>query len=165
MPIQTKPPPGNYHFESAKSEQTHIGIAYASVPETHPDYYVARMAVEILSGGMSGRLFTEVREKRGLCYSVGASYGSLKDQASIIGYAGTNVIAFASDAGLLHRRGASAFGWCDRGRAEPPQDQVDFQHDHAERIGRSQGGCDRRMTFSCGGGYARWMRSRMRSME
>jgi predicted Zn-dependent peptidase len=33
-----------------------------------------RMAVEVLSGGMSGRLFTEVREKRGLCYSVWAGY-------------------------------------------------------------------------------------------
>ena len=55
-----------------------------------PGYYIARMAVEILSGGMSGRLFTEVREKRGLCYSVGASYSSLKHQASIMGYAGTS---------------------------------------------------------------------------
>jgi predicted Zn-dependent peptidase len=88
--IQLLPPPGNYHFEESKSEQTHIGIAYASVPETHPDYYTARMAVEILSGGMSGRLFTEVREKRGLCYSVGANYSTLKGYGSILGYAGTS---------------------------------------------------------------------------
>jgi predicted Zn-dependent peptidase len=39
---------------------------------------------------MSGRLFTEVREKRALCYSVGASYSSLKEFASIFGYAGTS---------------------------------------------------------------------------
>jgi predicted Zn-dependent peptidase len=84
------PPPGSYHFEQAKSEQTHIGIAYPSVPETHEDYYIARMAIEVLSGGMSGRLFTEVREKRGLCYSVGASYASLKGTGSIFGYAGTS---------------------------------------------------------------------------
>jgi predicted Zn-dependent peptidase len=89
-PIKVMPPPGHYHFEPAKSEQTHIGIAYPSLPETHPDYYVARMAVEILSGGSSGRLFTEVREKRGLCYSVGVSYSSLKEQGSILGYAGTS---------------------------------------------------------------------------
>jgi predicted Zn-dependent peptidase len=48
------------------------------------------MAIECLSGGMSGRLFTEVREKRGLCYSVGASYASLKEIGSILGYAGTS---------------------------------------------------------------------------
>ncbi len=89
-PVKVLPPPGNYHFEEQKSEQTHIGIAYPSVPETHADYYTARMAVEVLSGGMSGRLFTEVREKRGLCYSVGASYASLKGIGSILGYAGTS---------------------------------------------------------------------------
>ena len=49
-----------------------------------------RLAVEVLSGGMSGRLFTEVREKRGLCYSVWAGYSSLKGQGSILGYAGTS---------------------------------------------------------------------------
>jgi predicted Zn-dependent peptidase len=88
--LPTNPPPGNFHHEAQESEQTHIGIAYGSVPETHPDYYSARMAVEVLSGGMSGRLFTEVREKRALCYSVGASYSSLKTVASIFGYAGTS---------------------------------------------------------------------------
>ena len=68
--FQLMPPPGHYHHEQQKSEQTHIGIAWPSVPETDADYYTVRMGVEVLSGGMSGRLFTEVREKRGLCYSV-----------------------------------------------------------------------------------------------
>ncbi len=76
--------------EEQQSEQTHIGIAYDSIPETNPDYYLIRLAMEVLSGGMSGRLFTEVREKRGLCYSVWAGYSSLKDQGSIFGYAGTS---------------------------------------------------------------------------
>jgi predicted Zn-dependent peptidase len=49
-----------------------------------------RMAVEVLSGGMSGRLFTEVREKRGLVYSVWAGYSSLPDRGAILGYAGTS---------------------------------------------------------------------------
>jgi predicted Zn-dependent peptidase len=89
-PIVEMPPPGNYHHEHQQSEQTHIGIAYPSIPETHPDYYVVRMAVEVLSGGMSGRLFTEVREKRGLVYSVWAGYSSLPDRGAILGYAGTS---------------------------------------------------------------------------
>jgi predicted Zn-dependent peptidase len=84
------PPPGNYYHEHQPSEQTHIGIAYPSVPETDENYYTVRMAIEILSGGMSGRLFTEVREKRALCYSVWAGYSSLKGQGSILGYAGTS---------------------------------------------------------------------------
>ena len=90
QPVKVMPPPGNYHFEHAKTEQTHIGVAYASLPETHADYYTARLAIEVLSGGSSARLFTEIREKRGLVYSVGASYASLKDQGSILAYAGTS---------------------------------------------------------------------------
>jgi len=88
--LKTKPPPGRVHHEKQKSEQTHIGLAWPSVAETDPDYYTVRMAVEVLSGGMSGRLFTEVREKRGLCYSVWAGYSSLKGQGSIMGYAGSS---------------------------------------------------------------------------
>jgi predicted Zn-dependent peptidase len=84
------PPPGNFHHEEAKSEQTHIGLAWPSVEETDPDYYTVRLAVECLSGGMSGRLFTEVREKRALCYSVWAGYSALKGRGSILGYAGTS---------------------------------------------------------------------------
>lgn len=73
------------------SKQTQIGLAYNSVPYRHPDYYNAWAAVSILSGGMSARLFTEVREKRGLCYSVYATQHSLREEARVLGYAGTTV--------------------------------------------------------------------------
>jgi len=89
-PIREMPPPGRHHHEQQKSEQTHIGIAYPSLPETDKDYYVIRTAIEVLSGGMSGRLFTEIREKRALVYNVSAGYSSLKGLGSIIGYAGTS---------------------------------------------------------------------------
>jgi predicted Zn-dependent peptidase len=72
-----------------EGNQTHIGIAYDSVPYRHPDYFQASGAVGVLSGGMSSRLFTEVREKRGLCYTVYASYHTLRDRASVLCYAGT----------------------------------------------------------------------------
>ncbi|MAG92303.1 MAG: peptidase M16 [Planctomycetaceae bacterium] len=71
------------------SSQTHIGIAYNAVPYRDPDYYAAWAAVGVLSGGMSSRLFTEVREKRGLCYSIYASLNSLYDEARVLCYAGT----------------------------------------------------------------------------
>lgn len=73
------------------STQTHIGIAYDAIEYAHPDYYKAWAAVGVLSGGMSARLFTEVRERRGLCYSVSASLNSLKHEGRVLCYAGTTV--------------------------------------------------------------------------
>jgi predicted Zn-dependent peptidase len=69
-------------------DQTQISLAYPSVPIGHPDFYPARGMVGVLSQDMSSRLFTNVREKHGLCYSVYASYETFKDRASIVGYAG-----------------------------------------------------------------------------
>jgi predicted Zn-dependent peptidase len=74
---------------SHDSTQTHIGLAYDAVPYRDPDYYTAWAAVSVLSGGMSSRLFTEVRERRGLCYSVHASLSSLREEARVLCYAGT----------------------------------------------------------------------------
>ncbi len=71
------------------STQTHIGIGYRSVPYNHPDYYAAWAAVSVLSGGSSSRLFTEVRERRGLCYSVYATLSTLKHEGRVLCYAGT----------------------------------------------------------------------------
>jgi predicted Zn-dependent peptidase len=73
-----------------ESNQTQIGVGYASVPYRHADYFAAWGAVGVLSGGMSSRLFTEVREKRGLCYSVYATYHTLRDAGSVLCYAGTS---------------------------------------------------------------------------
>lgn len=72
-----------------ESTQTQIGVAYAGVPYRDPDYYTAWAAVSVLSGGMSSRLFTEVREKRGLCYSVYATLSTLRDHGAVLCYAGT----------------------------------------------------------------------------
>jgi predicted Zn-dependent peptidase len=89
-PLQTTPGAGGYEFIPFESSQTQIGIGFPSVPYSHPDYFQARGAVGILSDGMSSRLFTEVREKRALCYSVYASCHSLRDRGSVLCYAGTS---------------------------------------------------------------------------
>ena len=73
-----------------ESNQTQIALAYPSVAYRDDDYYVASAAVGVLGDGMSSRLFTEVREKRGLCYSVYASHGTLLDRGSVFCYAGTS---------------------------------------------------------------------------
>jgi len=80
---------GRYTHIDDESAQVHIGLMTDTVRLVDEDYYNARVAVSILSGGMSARLFTEVREKRGLCYAIGARYHCLKDAAGIMCYAGT----------------------------------------------------------------------------
>jgi predicted Zn-dependent peptidase len=71
------------------SQQTHICLAFPSVAYRDPDYFRARGAVGVMSDGLSSRLFDEVREKRGLCYSIFATLHSLRDRACILCYAGT----------------------------------------------------------------------------
>ncbi|WP_117236705.1 M16 family metallopeptidase [Thermus sediminis] len=69
--------------------QVQIGLAYPDVGPEDEGFYAARLALEVLSGGMSSRLFTEVREKRGLAYAVSAFPASVKGQGLLVAYAGT----------------------------------------------------------------------------
>jgi predicted Zn-dependent peptidase len=73
-----------------ETQQTQIALAYPTVTVDSPDYYQARAMIGILGGYSSARLFTEVREKRGLCYTVYATYEVLKDRAAVLCYAGTS---------------------------------------------------------------------------
>lgn len=79
---------GNLHVDHS-SAQTHLALAYDCASYEDPMYYEARALVGVLSDGMSSRLFTELREKRGLVYSVFASCFSLAGQGSVLCYAGT----------------------------------------------------------------------------
>ncbi|MEX0654893.1 MAG: pitrilysin family protein [Phycisphaeraceae bacterium] len=88
-PTPAPTPRRDYEHLSAETAQVHIGLAYDAVPEDGDTSLLQRAATSVLSGGMSGRLFTEVREKRGLCYAVMASYSGHRDHGSILGYAGT----------------------------------------------------------------------------
>lgn len=78
-----------YTHQPNDGAQVHIGIMMPTVPVDHPDYYCARAGADILGGGMSARLFTEVREKRGLCYAVGSRYHCIKGHAGVLCYCGT----------------------------------------------------------------------------
>jgi predicted Zn-dependent peptidase len=71
------------------SQQTHIALAWSLPPYRDDDSAVAGAAVAILGGGTSSRLFTEVRERRGLCYGVSAGYQTQRDFAAAICHAGT----------------------------------------------------------------------------
>jgi predicted Zn-dependent peptidase len=80
--------PASEHLHK-DTQQTQIALAFPAAPVGSPDYYPARAAASVLSGGMASRLFTEVREKRGLCYSVSAWHETFKDRGSMLAYAGT----------------------------------------------------------------------------
>ena len=88
-PVMLGAKAGRYTHINSDGAQVHIGLMTETVKPTDEDYYNAMVAVSVLSGGMSARLFTEVREKRGLCYAIGARYHGLKDAAGIMCYAGT----------------------------------------------------------------------------
>ena len=86
--IQTPPETGSEHI-AFESEQTHIVVGFKGCTYADENYYLNRCAIGVLSDGMSSRLFTEVREKRGLCYTVFASNHSVKDAAGVFCYSGT----------------------------------------------------------------------------
>ncbi|MEJ2666359.1 MAG: pitrilysin family protein [Deinococcales bacterium] len=88
LPEPTLRPPGQEHV-AADSAQTQIGVAFPAPPPGDADVYTYDLALHVLSGSMGARLFTEVREKRGLVYSVGASYRALHGFGYTMGYAGT----------------------------------------------------------------------------
>ena len=96
-------PINGYEHIDLPSSQTHIGFSFDNIPYGHPDYFVMRAGIGILSDGMSSRLFDRVREKHGLCYSVWASTHSMPPRSAmtprsggdslgvgaVFGYAGT----------------------------------------------------------------------------
>ena len=70
-------------------EQAHITYAFPGVAASDPDFHVAQLHAMVLGGGMSSRLFQEVREKRGLCYSIYAFTNNFQDTGFTGIYAGT----------------------------------------------------------------------------
>jgi predicted Zn-dependent peptidase len=84
-----RPPPRGYQHLPVESSQTHIGIGYEGLAYGDPDYFQLRGAVGVLADGMSSRLFSEVREKRGLAYTVFAMCHTLRDRGGVFAYAGT----------------------------------------------------------------------------
>ena len=66
-------------FQQKQTEQVQLGLSFYGLPLGHKDLGAASLLATILGGTMSSRLFIEVRERRGLCYSVYASHQALED--------------------------------------------------------------------------------------
>jgi predicted Zn-dependent peptidase len=73
------------------SDQAHICLGVPSHPLDHPDRYVLHLIAVILGGGMSSRLFTEVRERRGLAYYVFGANHSYTDAGTLFSQAGVDI--------------------------------------------------------------------------
>jgi predicted Zn-dependent peptidase len=71
-------------------EQAHFALGFESPGYRADDIYVAQIYASALGGGMSSRLFQEIRENRGLCYSIFASAGAYADTGMMTIYAGTS---------------------------------------------------------------------------
>jgi predicted Zn-dependent peptidase len=70
---------GGARVSSKPFEQAHVVLGYRGMSYRHPDFYAGQVLSGLLGGGMSSRLFQEVREKRGLCYSIYSSAWGLED--------------------------------------------------------------------------------------
>jgi predicted Zn-dependent peptidase len=73
------------------SDQAHICLGVRSRPIADPDRYVLMVLSTVLGGGMSSRLFTEVRERRGLAYYVFAANHAYTDAGSLYAQAGVDI--------------------------------------------------------------------------
>jgi predicted Zn-dependent peptidase len=71
-------------------EQAHFALGFESPGYRADDIYIAQIYASALGGGMSSRLFQEVRENRGLCYSIFAQAGAYADTGMMTIYAGTS---------------------------------------------------------------------------
>ena len=74
-----------------QSDQAHIVLGARSHPLGHPDRYALQLLATVLGGGMSSRLFTEVRERRGLAYYVFGTNSSYTDAGSLYAQAGVDI--------------------------------------------------------------------------
>jgi predicted Zn-dependent peptidase len=70
---------GGDHGDSQRGEQIHLTLGFEGADLHSPGYYAAQLFASALGGGMSSRLFQELREERGLAYSVSASHSPHAD--------------------------------------------------------------------------------------
>ncbi len=88
LPTRTEPVVA---IETREGDQAHLVLGVDGYPAVHDDRYAITVWQDVISGGMSSRLFTEVRERRGLAYYVFGQHGSYVDTGSFAVQAGVDV--------------------------------------------------------------------------
>jgi predicted Zn-dependent peptidase len=91
LPALSAPNGSQVKVHTKQSDQAHVCLGVRSRPLVDPDRYVLMVLSTVLGGGMSSRLFTEVRERRGLAYYVFATNHSYTDAGSLYSQAGVDI--------------------------------------------------------------------------
>lgn len=91
---------GGERREIKDLEQVHFALALEGPNYRDPAIYTAQIYASVMGGGMSSRLFQEVREKQGLCYTVFAQAGAYEDTGLTTIYAGTSADQIAQLANI-----------------------------------------------------------------
>ncbi len=81
---------GGSSIEARELEQVHVALAMQGLPQRDPNLFSLQIFTSVLGGGMSSRLFQEVREIRGLCYTIYAFHAPYADTGMFGLYAGTD---------------------------------------------------------------------------
>ncbi len=113
-----QPPPGvrgGTRVHRKRLEQAHLCVGFKGLPSAHPARYAAHTLNALLGGGMSSRLFQEVREKRGLAYTIYSHLSSFSDTGSLTVYAASGakdassvVDVVCREVAKLHKRGPAS---------------------------------------------------------
>ena len=90
-PVAIPPNGGPVKLHTKASDQAHIVLGARGYPIGTPDRYVVQLMTTVLGGGMSSRLFTEVRERRGLAYYVFAVNNGYTDAGTVFARAGVDI--------------------------------------------------------------------------
>jgi predicted Zn-dependent peptidase len=88
-------------LHTKQSDQAHVVIGARSYPHGHPDRYAVQLLSTVLGGGMSSRLFTEVRERRGLAYYVFSANQSYSDAGTLGAQAGVDLTRIDEAVGTI----------------------------------------------------------------
>lgn len=90
-PVRSAPidPPRPTCIDRKETEQAHLAVGWRSLTHDDPDRYALFVTNQALGGGMSSRLFQEIREERGLAYSVYSYVSPFDDSGAAVVYVGT----------------------------------------------------------------------------
>ncbi|HLX32847.1 MAG TPA: pitrilysin family protein [Gaiellaceae bacterium] len=92
---------GRVRVFEKQSDQAHVCLGVPSFPIGHPDRYALQLLATALGGGMSSRLFTEVRERRGLAYYVHGLNHSYTDAGTLYAQAGVDIARIDEAVGTI----------------------------------------------------------------
>jgi predicted Zn-dependent peptidase len=87
--VRPQPPDSRTSYKFKETEQYHVSLGSLGIPASSEDRYAMAALNNVLGGGMSSRLFQEVREKRGLAYAVYSYHQGYSDAGAIRIYVGS----------------------------------------------------------------------------